>query len=858
MKPIYLELCGINSFSEPAVIHFDELLDQGIFGIFGDTGSGKSTILDCIGFALYGSVSRDGASSADLINFRCDRGNVVFVFEIFFEGTRRIFRVEREIRRKKDGTATQSLVIYEQKEGKLIVREGGLREGNAFLQSVIGLKQEDFEKCIALPQGEFARFVKDTPTKRLEIISRLFDLERFGAELSRRASMRSAELTREKDILSARLEQYQGVSKEGIAAIQAEAEERAAADVRFGQALDEAREREKKLHALVEKRREFEKVAAEKELLESRREEMEGLEKELGRLEAARAVLAALREQNECEKLSVNADRRLSYASKRAESAAAAIAELPAFDEEAAAREIEALSALKGKAEAAFDAERERAEAQDRLTLCEEQFKALKAKTVDPDYERQLKELLALGENLGAGDLYQFLAAQRDALYRGEYETFAAELGKLEQKYPVISPDSRPLIERYTSLAEGEKLDFSDLKEAFERHESARKAAERARFDLENAQKIYLINKSKLDALSEKISSLRSQISSLGEKIAGAPDLKSLNEEIGRKRAAREKYLSLKASAEREKNAAEVELASSSAEAAARKDALKKAQERLLSLLGDFRDAEEARELLQRFGDADSAKRTLNAYRNRLAAALSKYEELKAEDLSAATEDGLLSLKAELSSLEEKRKENAGALAVLTETEKRFSAMLSEKGALEKEFSAKAKEAETAQTLCSILRGSKFMDFVSEEYLQTVAGNASVQLLSLTGKRYFLRYKTGVGFVVGDNFNGGELRAVSTLSGGETFLVSLSLALALSAEICARSSRPIEFFFLDEGFGTLDEKLVDTVMDSLEKLRSKSFSIGIISHVEELKHRIERKLLVTKATEERGSKITAE
>ena len=148
------------------------------------------------------------------------------------------------------------------------------------------------------------------------------------------------------------------------------------------------------------------------------------------------------------------------------------------------------------------------------------------------------------------------------------------------------------------------------------------------------------------------------------------------------------------------------------------------------------------------------------------------------------------------------------------------------------------------------------MEFVAEEYLQTVAINASNRLLSLTDGRYFLRYDSG--FFVGDNFNGGNLRGVYTLSGGETFLVSLSLALALSAEICARSLRPIEFFFLDEGFGTLDERLIDTVMDSLERLKSENFSIGIISHVEELKHRIDRRLLVTKATERHGSQVRME
>ena len=126
-------------------------------------------------------------------------------------------------------------------------------------------------------------------------------------------------------------------------------------------------------------------------------------------------------------------------------------------------------------------------------------------------------------------------------------------------------------------------------------------------------------------------------------------------------------------------------------------------------------------------------------------------------------------------------------------------------------------------------------------------------MLELTGGRYFIRYKSG--FVIIDNLCGGEERGVNTLSGGETFLVSLSLALALSSAIYAKSLRPIEFFFLDEGFGTLDEKLIDTVMDSLEKLKNNRFSIGLISHVEELKHRINNKITVTGAAEGGSSEI---
>ncbi len=856
MKPKYLAFCGINSFSEPAVIDFENLLDQGLFGIFGDTGSGKSTILDSIGFALYGSVTR-AANSADFINFRCEKGNVVFVFEIFYDGARRTYRVEREIKRKKDGTPSQSLVVYEETDGKLVTKSSGVREGNAFLLGVIGLKQDDFEKCIALPQGEFARFIKEAPRERLDIVSRLFDLERFGGNLFHRASARSAELMKETEILAARLLQYAEISKEKLGAVAAEIGARSEAETAYRDKIGSKRAEEKKLHALSDRRKEFEKVCAQKAALDAKREEMARMEGELGRLGAAKEIVSAERERRECERLSAETDRRLDFARQRAEEAKCLLAQASAYDETQASAEIESLTAKCGRAELAERAMREKAAAEKELLSARSQYETLKKRSVDPDYENQLKQLLALQQQLGHGDLYAFLAAQKDALYRGEYERFASEIKKLEQKYPVILPDSAPLVARYSKLSEGEKLDFSDLKAAFERRERAMKASEQARLDLESAQNTYLLEQSRLSALAEKISSLQKTVASCKERMGDTSDFREMQVQLAEKKSERDRHLAAKMQAERGMNAAQVALASCEAEGAARKDALHKAEERLSRMLEKFQSVEEAEGLLARYGDAENANRLFSEYRDRAAAVSSKYEELKDDDYSQATEERLLALQREIVSLEEERDGNAGRLAVLKETEKRIVGMLSEKEELETEYRKKQKASETAQQLTSLLRGGKFMEFVAEEYLQTVACNASVQLLSLTGGRYFLRYVAG-GFGVGDNFNGGALRAVSTLSGGETFLVSLSLALALSSEICTRSARPIEFFFLDEGFGTLDEKLVDTVMDSLEKLKSKNFSIGIISHVEELKHRIERKLLVAKATEERGSRISAE
>ena len=100
---------------------------------------------------------------------------------------------------------------------------------------------------------------------------------------------------------------------------------------------------------------------------------------------------------------------------------------------------------------------------------------------------------------------------------------------------------------------------------------------------------------------------------------------------------------------------------------------------------------------------------------------------------------------------------------------------------------------------------------------------------------------------------------VTSLSGGETFLTSLALALALSEQIQLKGQSPLEFFFLDEGFGTLDNNLLDTVIDSLERLSSKERVIGLISHVPELRSRIGRRLIVDPPSSQGdGSRVRVE
>ena len=170
-----------------------------------------------------------------------------------------------------------------------------------------------------------------------------------------------------------------------------------------------------------------------------------------------------------------------------------------------------------------------------------------------------------------------------------------------------------------------------------------------------------------------------------------------------------------------------------------------------------------------------------------------------------------------------------------------------------------SEETQAYQKLQSVFKGNSFVEYLAEEQLLQISRDASERLGQLTRQRYALEMDSNGGFTIRDDANGGVRRPVSTLSGGETFLTSLALALSLSAQIQLRGEYPLQFFFLDEGFGTLDSELLDAVVTALEKLQSNHLAVGVISHVHELRARLPRRLVVTPAQASgKGSVVTLE
>ena len=145
--------------------------------------------------------------------------------------------------------------------------------------------------------------------------------------------------------------------------------------------------------------------------------------------------------------------------------------------------------------------------------------------------------------------------------------------------------------------------------------------------------------------------------------------------------------------------------------------------------------------------------------------------------------------------------------------------------------------------------------YIQMTYFDRIIARANTRLMVMSGGQYELKRRkqaedkvsqSGLDLDVIDHYNGTE-RSVSSLSGGETFKASLSLALGLSDEIQSSAGGVrLDTMFVDEGFGSLDENSLDQAMNALMSLAEGDRLVGIISHVSDLKRRIDRQIVVTK------------
>ncbi|REA62055.1 SMC family ATPase [Dyadobacter luteus] len=216
----------------------------------------------------------------------------------------------------------------------------------------------------------------------------------------------------------------------------------------------------------------------------------------------------------------------------------------------------------------------------------------------------------------------------------------------------------------------------------------------------------------------------------------------------------------------------------------------------------------------------------------------------------AETHQLLITEKAALdASLSDLRKEEGRLEGLL----KKLKEDLTRKTNLLKEIAKLKIRKSHLDDLAKLFRSSGFVDYASSIYLQNLIQAANHRFHQMTHQQLHLELGDGNSFWVRDLLNGGHMRLLKTLSGGQKFQAALSLALALADHIHIRNESRHNFFFLDEGFGSLDKNALQTVFETLKSLRKENRIVGIISHVEDLQQEIQTYLKVEQTEE--GSKI---
>ncbi len=968
MIPIELTIEGMHSYRDAVTIPFEDVVDEGLFGLVGPTGSGKSTLLDAITLALYGRVDRltggSGGRVTPMLNVNAEEMVVDFTFEL--GGTR--YRARRRFVLV-DGSAKQrDAELVDLDDGMALASQA--RKVNRTVEDLLGMDFDQFTRAVFLPQGKFAQFLDDQPADRIELLEDLFGLDRFGEVLRRKVRKRRDDVRTEHERLDSKLEELEAYDEEAFQALE---EEHADADAR----VDALEQRRQALEPKVQQARDLagaleglEDAQEELEALEDRAEEIDEHRDERDRAKKARAPFQTLEDLREAE---AELERLEEAIEALAEQAAEAEASLEAFLEERDGR----LDALTEERDALLPLEEQLDElARDRGRIDELQArcKALRARVeADPDPPRGppeevgLERARELVQHAAEGEhrhgLVQEKASTVDEL-TDELETIEAAIEALGEETEALEAELEDADERVETLetrleqhrveerasvlvealqdgepcpvcgarehpapAEPPGVDLDamadELGKAREAREALRADLVGARSRLEERRDQKAATAGKLETAREALDEARAAEAehreALPEVLTGeawaeiqettqawvehleareaAQALEDVTERLER---FRDRWTRIREALDLDGEAP----TGASIEAARREldtrlseieddvDRLDEREDELreeLSKIEQTRAAktERAQALTERVADLEDrltqqldeagfedAAAVEAAHRDperieRLTERIETYdderakveheierllEEIEAIDLDpeeaeqvreawTGLEDELEAARTRRDKLAERLEHHREQLATRRELTERYEAVDEQLGRL--------------NTLHGLLRGRGFVEYLAQARFDAVLGQASQRLAQISGGHYHLEGDPSEIAVV-DHMAGGSRRDLRTLSGGERFMVSLSLALALSDAIQNERGGgypAIEFFFLDEGFGSLDGDTLDAVMHLLQDLAEEDIHVGLITHVEAAKRYVPARLEVEPADEEHGSRV---
>lgn len=914
MRPILLTLSAFGPYAGQVQVDFAKLGERGLYLITGETGAGKTTLFDGITFALYGEASGANREPAMLRSTYADRNTPTFV-ELTFQCGAEEYVLRRNpeyLRPAKRGDKW----VTEKADAQLTYPDGrppvtGTREVTKAVQELVGLDRTQFCRVAMLAQGEFLQLLLAKTEERSKIFREIFHTGPYQ-KLQEALRGEAARWKGEYEKISQTIDQHRQSVQPGPlrkevweealdgeegevlplleAMIQEEAEvlgqlrAREAALQKEGEVLDrrigQGESGERLRQELQAARAQWEKLGPALQAAQAQWEQAQPLEGEgqalaleiaarEGQLPAyaARARLQEERDQGRARLAQLAQEKtqgKANAAQKAREEAELreALSQLEGLDqqEELLAGKAQALAAREGALDQ-WEAQRRQCQALEQaLAQAQATYRqaAEQAQTLRQDYSRQERAFLD-GQ---AGYLAGFLREGEPCPVCGSLHHPAPAQGQGETP----SRESLDARRTETEQAEAAARQASDQAgQALARSAAAREGLEAqgaALFGPGQADYAPCLQAAR-ETLGEESQSLEEERQALRRRQQRRKTILDRLPQLGEAlQAAREGVLA----AERELAALDSRLAALDRQLAEQEAALEFATQQ------EAEAAIAACRLRKQTGEKtlETARANYDTCRRQREETEAKIHTLE-EQLAGLPLEDLPSLLAQAQenrrALAQVQKEREELLARHTGNQRACQALARQEAARREA----ARQWSMARALSNTANGAvpgkdKVMleTYVQMTWFDRILARANVRLMAMTEGRYELvrrrqagdqRVRSGLELNVLDHYEGGQ-RSVKTLSGGESFQASLSLALGLADEMqSAAGGLRLDALFVDEGFGSLDEEALEQAVQTLHGLTEGNKLVGIISHVSALKARIDRQIVIRKT---RGGSSTVE
>ena len=909
MRPVRLKISAFGPYAGETVLDLDKLGESGLYLITGDTGAGKTTIFDAITYALYGEASGSDRKVQMLRSKYAEPDTLTSVEMDFVYGGKKysILRNPEYIRPKSrgEGTTTEKAsarLTYP--DGRFIDR---IKDVNDAVVDILGLTRDQFAQIAMIAQGDFRRMLTSSTEERKAIFTKLFHTEAY-AKLQQKLKEDSNSLEREYDEVKRQIAQYiQGilcpdddnmklrleVAKENRLTLEDTIimlNEMIESDVNeqeknnnYQKDIAAKRDRAKKLIDQAEAWQNSEKSLKEAE---------EGLETKVPSLITAREALDdAKKLQPEIDQLKddiavkssdieeykrrENLNNRLILVKTQAKSKEESINKWRAEFEEKESRKRD----ISEKAQSLLSLDAKKVALEGESKVLSDRIEVIKK--LCQEYSAILSDRETLNSQREVFDKSYWVLQEKRDQYNAAHHLFLAEqAGILAEELrpgmpcPVCGSTVHPILAVKSSDAPSREL-LSELKNEENKAEEYANGLSRQLFEIRariteretglrnrlseieidyDAGSPDLLLESELKKLNERSETVNKEIKQTDEKILFRNNLEKELPELDKRTEELKVFIE---ETGKEVVALITEAESLDSQIKILDGKLKFATEK--EAQDDLRILESRKNALEKaINEAEESYLSLNTEVERLRATKSTAEkalegrvdiDVEAERQIKTQMDRLIDDAADASALILHRLETNRSIKTNLEDREQKNRSLEKKMSIMKPLS------DTANG--SIKGKEKVMleTYIQMNFFDRIIERANRRLLVMTGDQYELkrreeadnlRQQSGLELDVIDHYNGSQ-RSVNTLSGGESFKASLSLALGLSDEIQSSAGGiRLDSMFVDEGFGSLDENSLQQAYEALAGLTEGNRLVGIISHVSDLKQKIDKQIVVTK------------